>query len=176
MYSFLHIPATKITCYAIFVAFFVSACTPQDRKSREFIAEGMKSRKIKRVTDVQLLGTATDFAKKAVEKLNKTALPKIDISKTFDCNTKLYIPDSLKFMYVLDYRLVCQETQTGYEKEKQVFQAYTYNSQNNIELVDNLQKIDDKAIIYTSPFTINGKFIGMWTIVMDKKQLIMNIN
>ena len=158
------------------VCLLILGCTPQDRKSREFIAEGMKSRKIKRVTEVQLLETATIFGKETVDKLTKSVLPKIDASKPFDCQVGLYVPTTTKFMYVLTYRLVCQETQTSYAKEKQVLQAYMYDSQQDKELTDNIQKIDDEAIIYTSPFTINGKFMGMWTIVLDKKALVMNTN
>lgn len=174
----MHILLKKVIFIAIIVSVYLcaSSCTPQERKSRDFIAEGMKSRKIKRVTDAQLLSAATDFGKKAINKLNEVVLPKIDASKPFDCQIAQYLPKDTKFMYVMDYRLVCQETQAKYEKEKQIFQAYNYNSLNDKELTENIQKIDNEAIIYTAPFTINGKFIGMWTMVMDKKMLVMNIN
>jgi integral membrane protein len=164
----------KITTVLVLMMF--AACTPQERKSREFIAEGMKDRKIKRVTDVQLLTAATDIGKQSVVKLNEMLLPKIDISKSFDCSLASYFQkDSIKFMYVKEFRLVCQASQTKYDKEKQVFEAYSYNSANDKEFTDNIQKIDGEAIIYTSAFTMNGKFIGMWTIVLDKKELVKNI-
>ena len=165
----------KVASLIILAMLFVE-CTPQERKSRDFIAQGMKDRKIKRVTDVQLLTAATEFGKTSVAKLNEMLLPKIDASKPFECNLSSYFQaDSTKFTYVKEFRMVCQVSQAKYEKEKQVFQAYLYNSLNDKEFTDNIQKIDGDAIIYTSAFTMNGKFIGMWTIVLDKKELVKNI-
>jgi hypothetical protein len=151
------------------------ACSPQDRKSRDFIAEGMKSRKIKRVTDVKLLTAVDDFGKKTVAELQKIVLSKIEIDK-FNCQVHDYVSPDKKFIYVSAYRLVCKTEMALFDKEKQVFEAYQHDSQQDKDLTDNIQKINDEAIIYTSPFTLNGQFKGMWTIVMDKKELIKNIN
>lgn len=165
---------TKTHCLLLLLS-FVFACTPQqERKSREFIAEGMKSRKIKRVTDVQLLEAVDRLGKQNVEELMTLFLSKTDASKPFVCKTENYITDTKKFLYVLAVRLVCEEKQTVFEKEKQLLQAYFYNDANGTESTTNIQKIDDSAIIYTAPVTFNGKLVGMWTVVFDKKQLVMN--
>jgi hypothetical protein len=166
---------SKYLVFAFFLAaYLLAACTPQqDRKSREFIAEGMKSRKIKRVTDAQLLVTIDQLGQKNTNELTEVFLAKTDASKPFVCNAQDYVADK-KFPYVLALRLVCQENQALFDKEKQLLQAYLHNEANGIESMANIQKIDDSAIIYTTPVTLNGKFLGMWTMVFDKKQLIMN--
>lgn len=161
---------TLFLCFTLLLS-----CSPQERKSREFIAEGMKSRKIKRVTDVKLLSAVDEFGKKTVAELNEIMLQKIDLA-TFDCQVNKYVPESKKFIFVSAYRLVCEAKTAAFDKEKQVFEAYLYDSQQDKDLTDNIQKINDEAIIYTSPFTLNGKFVGMWTVVIDKKELIKNIN
>ncbi len=151
------------------------ACSPQqDRKSREFIAEGMKSRKIKRVTDAQLLENVDRLGKQNVEALTEIFLAKTDATQPFVCKTENYWTGNKPFLYVTAVRLVCEAQQAVFEKEKQLLQAYFYNDANSVESTANIQKIDDTAIIYTSPVTLNGKLVGMWTVVFDKKQLVMN--
>jgi hypothetical protein len=156
--------------------FTTTACSPeQDPRRRKFITDELKNRKIKRVTDSQLLGAANSFGKTAVEKLQNELLNNYEAGKPFDCKATSYIKAKIDLQYVLTYRIVCEATQTTFDKEKQLWQAYQYNAQQELELTDNLQKIDNEAIIYTSPITLNGQLVGMWTVVLNKKEIVKNL-
>jgi hypothetical protein len=160
----------------LFALLIVTACSPeQDPRRRKFISDELKNRKIKRVTDSQLLGAANGFGKTAVDKLQTELLNNYEAGKPFDCQANSYIKAKLNLQYVLTYRIVCQAQQALFEKEKQLWQAYEYNTQKELELTDNLQKIDGEAIIYTSPITLNGQLVGMWTVVLDKKEIVKNL-
>jgi hypothetical protein len=160
----------------LLLSLLTSACSPdQDPRRRKFISDELKNRKIKRVTDSQLLGAANSFGKTATDKLQAELLNNYEAGKPFDCQANSYIKTKLDLQYVLTYRIVCQPQQALFEKEKQLWQAYQYNAEKELDLTDNLQKIDNEAIIYTSPITLNGQLVGMWTVVLNKKEIVKNL-
>jgi hypothetical protein len=76
------------------------------------------------------------------------------------------------------------------EKERQIWEAYLYNVENDLPLNDNVQKIGDEAFLYTRPFMADEAFlsenpsvkiaskkgfIGMWSVRIDKKLLIQSM-
>jgi hypothetical protein len=61
-------------------------------------------------------------------------------------------------------------------KEKMVFEAYLYNSENDINSEANIQDLtEEKSLLYTTPLTSEGKMIGMWSVIFLRKDIVQLI-
>ena len=62
--------------------------------------------------------------------------------------------------------------------EKQLLDAYLYDTENGREVRENVQKIDEKSFLFTqpvllSPTTESPKLWGMWSITLLSKEIIL---
>ncbi|MCS7019909.1 MAG: hypothetical protein RMJ87_12605 [Cytophagales bacterium] len=148
------------------------ACTPQqDHTDRTALAKEMRGRKLKRVTDAQVISMAAEEGMRVVAQLK----PLLVIPASGNCDS-IRINGMLKNEVVAEYRFVCRPEPNMPSKVLEVWKAYTYNAQHNLTVAENIQKLDDpQLLLYTSPVVHNGKFIGMWSIVLSKKEMIRRL-
>ena len=61
-------------------------------------------------------------------------------------------------------------------KALQVFEAYLYNRENDIESEPNLQKINNGIVLYyTTPMYADSVIVGMWAIEIPRKNVVLSI-
>ena len=133
---------------------FVFACNQQGMSDehRQKIKEETADRKIKRITDADILNAA----KARAEKLYKS----IDTNK-YNFSTS---NEQIKWVSMKD-------TLTNvYEKNMQ--EAYQYSLDQGLELYDNIEEVENAIIVYTKPEVISDSLQGFWIISLDKKEVI----
>ena len=61
-------------------------------------------------------------------------------------------------------------------KESAMFDAYLYNTKNGIESSSNVQFLEDpKFILYTKAMLHDGTEVGMWSIKIPRKTIVLNV-
>jgi hypothetical protein len=62
-------------------------------------------------------------------------------------------------------------------KEKMLFEAYLYNSENGINSEANVQSLNkERSLLYTAPLISEGNMIGMWSIIFLRKEIVQSID
>lgn len=147
------------------------------------LREEMNNRKIKKISEVDILEASLNKGKKVIDSLNleksknlKPATidslnqqyrmgaiqPAVDILQQINkAEIKKIIPSDLS-------------TQTLRQPEKDIFEAYNYNISQGIKVEDNVQ-ILDKYVFYSSPILDSGELKGMWSIYFDKGEIVKGI-
>ncbi len=60
-------------------------------------------------------------------------------------------------------------------KELQIWEAYQNNIRQKLPIGDNLQKLDEKTYLYSVPLYIKNEYKGVWSVVLDKREIIRNM-
>ena len=197
----------KCTIYLL-ITFYLLSCNFQ-RPDTTGYQEEFKDREVRRVTDGQLTDFAIKKGKLIIDSLESELSIKLSsLSNSKDLPTSTFICDEnlllFKEFVETNYKFEVNRKSiydsSKQEKEAEVIEAYEYNSQNKLPLEDNLQKIDDKQLLYTRPIILtnpqcikcHGKknqghikllmfnqkdstLFGVWSLVMSKKELIKRI-
>lgn len=146
-------------------------CSPaEDRTDRTALAREMRARKLKRVTDSQLMAAAMEEGSKAAAQLSSI----LYIPPSGNCDS-VRINGALKSEVITDYRFICRSETDLPPKIAAVWQAYQYNLKQNIALSENIQKLEDGNLLYTVPIVQKGNFVGMWSIILSKKEIIRRL-
>lgn len=162
---------SDLNCLAWLTFALLTACGPQeDHTDRVALAKEMRGRKLKRVTDAQIMSLAAEEGIKAVAQLQ----PLLTVPESGDCDS-IRINGALQNEVVADYRFICRPMPDMHPKALEIWNAYNYNVQQNIAIGENIQKLENGQLLYTAPVMHNGKFIGMWSIVLDKKEMIRRL-
>ena len=166
---------TNTLCRILFSisALFLCACGQMDtqRKSEAFKQE-RKAREIKKITDGQIQTAAYEEGKSLHTRLEGILLSQID-SNNFDCET--YKEIQFKNEVLVSFKLYCDKNQEMNDKEVQIWDAYQKNRQQQLSVGDNLQKLNDAEFLYSAPFYLNNQYKGIWSIVMNKREIIRKI-
>jgi len=135
----------------------------------EKVKEEINSRKIKRLTDAQIVQAAYDSGKAIVANIDLKAV---------ECNKQLNINHAL----VEACSIVCDSTLLSNTKELQIWEAYTYNHKNGLPMNDNIQKSTDSNLLYTYPIN-NSDTTNQFTdtqpkvvfLKISKKKLVLKM-
>lgn len=60
-------------------------------------------------------------------------------------------------------------------KEAGVFEAYRYSAQNNVEADPNVQRLADETMVFNAPVIREDQLIGMWSVHLPRKYVILSI-
>jgi len=127
--------------------------------------EEMEAREIKVVSDAQILEEAM--------KLGRELSKQFSITQTSD---SLRIDLGLDTLHQKAYYLFDSPNDLN-DKEKQLFEAYSYNQKNGIESEPNVQKLENGTVLlYTKPMVFQDSTIGMWSIKLSRKAIVLGIN
>lgn len=173
----------------VLVALLLVGCN--ERIDTKAYKEELKTRQIKRVTSEQVTALSDIWGKNLVRILNQRmaeASVADSLSKRYAATITLLSPKQLRNR-ALD------------PTQRQVLEAYQYNAENGIAQTDNVQKLKGgEQMLFTSPviwndqwaklsqsqkaslaskyqldsldYRKNGDWIGVWSIVLQKKELI----
>ncbi|MDN5202065.1 DUF3365 domain-containing protein [Fulvivirgaceae bacterium BMA10] len=152
----------------IFVLF--AACSMDSKKvDQKSVAEEMKNREIKKVSDSEILSSAhergAEIAAMAQAALSKKLFEVVSNQGTGKaieyCNIAAYpILDSLSETHHAEIRRVSLKLRNPKdapdELERQLLEAYEFNVEKGLELTENIQEIDDQYILFTKPISIGS--------------------
>ncbi len=126
--------------------------------------EEMEAREIKVVSEAQIIDQA--------EKLGNTFSEQLSVSKEsgeFQFNWPEDSPFEISY-----YLFESEEEPEG--KAQALFQAYQYNKENGITSESNVQKLENGTkLLFTSPILFEGESIGMWALVILRKEVVLSI-
>lgn len=163
---------------------------------REAIKEEMEQREIKRILPAELV----EEAYRRGETLSQQALDlSLEVYRPAGQNIRDLIGpeamiriDSLSRTEGATISWVDKTTDTTQlqEKERQLWEAYLYNVENELPLNDNVQRLGDEEYLYTQPLVLDAEllkkipgserreganFLGMWSIRLTKKELVQSM-
>lgn len=163
---------------------------------REAIREEMEQREIKRLLPAELVEGAYQRGEALAEAARDLVLqtypqPVEEPPADFVTDVAVEKIDSLSKAEDVSIAWVSEITDTAglEEKEKQLWEAYLYNVDNDLPLNDNVQRIGDEEYLYTKPLLLDLEirrnmlgsesdttaFLGMWSILISKKNLIQSM-
>lgn len=163
---------------------------------REAIKEEMEQREVRRILPAEIVEAAYErgalLSDQALDLCVETYQPSKQEARALVSPKALIAIDSLAQSENVSIRWVDKTSDLSQlvEKERQLWEAYLYNVENNLPLNDNVQKLGDEAFVYTKPLVLDSalmqelpgnesleepSFLGMWSIQMSKKTLIQSI-
>jgi hypothetical protein len=159
---------SKIVLFSLLLVALAGCGPSEDKTNREALAKEIKGRKLKRITDAQVMEASFMEGKKIAEKLNKLII----LDSVGTCESARF-QGSLSASALLRYDFVCSQAQADAlpAKAKEVWEAYK-NGGADARGSDNVQKLSPNEVLYTTPLFTNEHFVGMWLVVLDKKELI----
>jgi len=152
------------------ILFLFSFCNQQlNEKERKAINEEMKSRDIKQVKDADIIAAAfeqgriiADTSQKLLFAQLLSAIQTEGVSHAIEfCKVSAYpLVDSLsKYYNAMVKRVSVQFRNTEdspNQMEKEILEAYQFNMENNLELMDNVQMLQNDYLLYSKPIVINN--------------------
>jgi len=157
--------------FFLLISLFLTSCLrvpEEDQIHDKDLTEAVKNRKVKRVTDSELTSLAYEKAQLILK-----YLPNTDSTL---CNQAWEgLPDSTNLKAVDKVLFWCQNQKKMNKKESETFEAYQYAVENGDKLTDNIQKTSQDTFLYTKAIQDSTGFVGMWSIWLKQKELILEI-
>jgi len=169
------LPSLSRTLIFLWILLAIAGCKIKidSNIDAESVNEQIENRKIKRVTDSELVSFASSRAQPIADSLFKTLPLEQDL-----CSRNGFQVSNPEDAALIDSVLVrCQATPNFTTKEYQVWQAYEYSAKNDLSFEENIQILNEQQILYTKPFkadteTGNGKGFAVLSLYMSRKELI----
>ena len=134
----------------VLISVSCSQVTMSDEQ-REQLKNEKSARKIQRLTDADILNAAQAKA--------------VEVYKLSQSNKNT--PYQVKWVTLRD------SSSNRYEQQMQ--EAYQYALDNRLELHDNIEDLGDGNIAFTKPDTQSDSMKGFWVILLDKKEVIKEL-
>ena len=171
---------------SLFILFFMIYSCSDRKVNTEAYKREQKKRAVKHVTEGEINQYANKKGKEITGKITPgfhSLLQKQDSTVAYTYSQFKSTLEAIKRKnnMVKDFRLypVSPDTTAKYPKEKSLWEAYQYNLENNIKQEDNIQAFEDSLFLYTRPLTVkkdtSDSLKGMWSLVLSKKQLIIEM-
>tara|TARA_R110001599_G_scaffold160515_5_gene348330 strand:- start:431 stop:898 length:468 start_codon:yes stop_codon:yes gene_type:complete len=147
----------------VILALFAFNCSNQKVDTKKALQD-MKSQEIQIVSDAEIIETAMAIG----DSLSTT------LSFTMDGEKVILTPIENNIAEIVG--LAFNEENTLKGKEKAIYEAYQYNSQNDIKSPANVQFLDDTHfVLYTSAMVAEGQEVGMWLIKIPRKTIVLGV-
>lgn len=154
-------------CFLFLALLLVSSCS--DRKlDTTKVREAMKAREVRVVPEAKIIERTLFLGDSLIQNLDATAAIKQSGSlfKTWQQNDMSVEVSAFSIDANPDLA----------EKEVGVFQAYQYNAENGLSADPNAQKLPGEIMAYNAPILDNGKIIGMWSLHIPVKWVVISLN
>ena len=142
-----------------------------DDKNINAAKEGIENRKIRKISDAELIVLTyergriiSDTAQKTLAHHLSTAIADNGFEGGLQyCNANAYpLIDSIQSNFKVTIKRVSLKSRNPQDKpdglEEELLEAYQYNIDNQLDLMDNVQRVDETQLLYTKPIVINNKF------------------
>lgn len=173
----------------------VACSTDQSGGDPQKIRREMREKSIVRATEPQIIARAEELGHEAVVYASQNfdsacaQLNDNSCTPTFHTLSRAWFEKS-KFEFKRFGLDKLAQSNQFQKVEQKIVEAYAYNLENKQPLVPNVQKVEDKAIIYSAPLTLSsanclkchsqkgthtiGDTIGIWMITMPRKEVILS--
>ncbi|MGA0556063.1 hypothetical protein ACO2Q8_05390 [Larkinella sp. VNQ87] len=188
----------RLLSYTSLLVFFsvfalVSSCAPDRNENTKAFVQELNDRKIKRITNAQLVSTVDDWGKVLVQNSGKaltSALTKNTGNKSLCTLNDIPVIQKLEKQYAITIGLLTEKDTANpalHPKERELLAAYQYNAQNKLEQITNIQKINDTLFVYNAPVDPNDLIcktcadqatlpFAVWRVVFNKREVIRRID
>ncbi|MES2730807.1 MAG: DUF3365 domain-containing protein [Bacteroidota bacterium] len=164
---------SNVLCLVVVAMLLIGTCSCGNLREKSVdtkaMADEVKNREIKHITQAQLDETANEWgnhvaqtAQKDLAEVLTAALAKYPLEEAAAfCRVKsLYKADSLSQSYKAllnrsSLRELNKPTKLT-ETERQVLDAYLYNAENKLPQRPNVQRLEDKYLLYTTPIVLDN--------------------
>jgi len=147
----------------IILALFAFNCSNQKVDTKKALQD-MKSQEIQVVSDVQIIEKAKQMGDSISAKLKVN----------FEDEKVTWTAIKSGEIEVQGLPFNGENNLEG--KGKAIYQAYQYNSQNDIKSPANVQFLEDSHfVLYTSAMVAEGKELGMWFIKIPRKTIVLSV-
>jgi len=142
-----------------------------DDKNIKAAREGIENRKIRKISDAELIALTyeqgriiSDTAQKTLAHHLSTAIADNGFEGGLQyCNANAYpLIDSMQYNFKVTIKRVSLKSRNPEDEpdalEEELLLAYQYNVDNKLDLMDNVQQIGKTQLLYTKPIVINNNF------------------
>lgn len=140
-----------------------------DQIDADKVNQEIRDRKIRRFTDAEIADAAYKFGRHLADTLSAPLA-----QAPCESSVLALLPAEARAA-VAEAQVVCTPPQQVSEKEAMIWQAYQYNTQQQLPLTDNSQKINDSLFLYTSPLEVKEGEWRVLRLVVRKKDLIRTL-
>ncbi|WP_421977548.1 hypothetical protein [Roseivirga seohaensis] len=139
-------------------------CSNQKVDTKKALQD-MKSQEIQVVSDVQIIEKAKEIGDSISAKL------KVNLEEEKVVWTAVESED----IEVKGFAFNKENSLEG--KGKAIYEAYQYNSKNDIKSPANVQFMEDtQFVLYSSAMVAEGKEVGMWYIKIPRKTIVLSVS
>ncbi|MEO1051563.1 MAG: hypothetical protein AAFX87_13110 [Bacteroidota bacterium] len=160
--------------YFVLLLIVLSACNkaPLSDEQRKAMSEEKKAREIKKISEGDIMAAGTKRGQEIYQAVLQ-AVPADSLGNGSYVESKA---DSLSKIYDEQIIWVTETNSASLdEKSKAIWDAYVYNAEQGESVSENMQKIGDKHLLYSQPIVKGGQLLGMWSILLLKKKVILGM-
>ncbi|GAB3176846.1 hypothetical protein [Telluribacter humicola] len=183
--------------FYILLLLIVTSCNIENRVGNtKELSEEIRNSKIKRITDVQLISTVDQWGRQIAAISQKaltdslTSNPEKAAELCGSNLQQLPVLAALKKEYGVQVQLLGLDDikNPAYTaKERELLDAYLYNTEKNLPQSDNIQRLNDTLFVYNSPVPADNIIskscynqqaipFAVWRILFNKKDVIRKID
>ena len=177
---------------ALFLSLLLLACNPERVKYTSELKQEMADKKIKRITNADLVETVDVFGeritaviqKELTAQLQKTTSP---AERARLCQLQnLPRTQAIADRYAIDIQLLSGSdvpNKALSQKEREVLDAYLYNAEQKLPQISNIQKINDTLYVYNAAvptedvicqtcFGTQKTPLAVWRLAFSKREIV----
>ena len=153
----------------VILSVILMGCGSNERLNTTIIAEEMKDRNVRKITQNQIVDAAIEFAHMITDEQS-------EYLEDYELKSNDF-KDSVEYVMSSKIQIVKDDSFTPQKADKlsMIIDAYRYNAQKQLALDENIQFLE-QDILYTKPIVIEGKLKAYWVIYINKAKLIREID
>lgn len=180
------------TLFIALLALLISACNPERVKYTSELKQEMADKKIKRITNVDLVETVDNFGERITTVIQKELATQLQKTTDPAARTKLCqlqnLPrtKAIADRYGIDIRLLSgtdiADKSLG-AKEREVLDAYLYNAEQKLPQISNIQKVNETLYIYNAAVPTDNVIcqtcfggqktpLAVWRLAFPKREIV----
>lgn len=178
----------------LFFALLLSllACNPERVKYTNELKQEMSDKKIKRITNVDLVETVDTFGERITTVIQKELATQLQQTTNPADQTKLCqlqnLPrtKAIADRYAIDIKLLSGAdvpNKSLSSKEREVLDAYLYNAEQKLPQISNIQKINDTLYVYNAAVPTDNVIcqtcfggqktpLAVWRLAFSKREIV----
>ncbi len=170
----------------------LSACNPERLRHTNELKEEIADKKIKRITNVDLVETVDNFGERISRTVQNELATQLAATNDPAERTKLCrlqnLPrtTAIAERYGINIRLLGAadvQDKSLNQKEREVLDAYLYNAEQKLPQISNIQKIGDTLFIYNAAVPIDNVIcqacfggqktpLAVWRLAFPKREVV----
>ncbi len=179
----------------LLLALLLGACNPERVKYTNALKQEMSDKKIKRITNADLIETVDVFGERITTVIQKELATQLRQTTDPTGRAKLCQLQNLPRTKAISarYNVAIQllsakdvSNQALGTKEREVLDAYVYNAEKKLPQISNIQKINDTLYVYNAAvptadvicqtcFGDQKTLVAVWRLVFHKREIVLRM-